>query len=76
LGTSAQWFCALAPATWGAAECVSDADNATILLTFAEEELEEIVREMKTETRPRWFPGVFLQTLLADGEAWVLTHFE
>jgi hypothetical protein len=52
LGTTAQRFCSLAPAIWGEAECISEGDNAAILLTYTEEELEEIVNEMKTETAP------------------------
>jgi hypothetical protein len=44
--------CGLAPSSWGEEARVSDEENVGLARTFSEEELEAIVKDMKTETAP------------------------
>jgi hypothetical protein len=56
---------------------VSPAENLHLALTFSEEYLAGIVKEMKTDTAPgpdAWFPGGFLPTLLAFDKTWGFTN--
>jgi hypothetical protein len=64
----------------GEADCVTDEDNASILLTFSEEELEALVKEMKMETAlgPDSFPVLFFKRcwpLVKHGVLHILNDF-
>jgi hypothetical protein len=44
--------CGLSPLTWGVAGQVTEEDNELLALTFSEADLEDIIKEMTTETAP------------------------
>jgi hypothetical protein len=44
--------CGLSPSAWGADGKVSAEENEELALTFSEQELEEIVKDMKSDTAP------------------------
>ncbi|KAK1697110.1 hypothetical protein QYE76_013807 [Lolium multiflorum] len=52
LGTAATRVCGLSPSAWGADGKVSTEENEGLALTFSEQELEEIVKDMKSDTAP------------------------
>nr|XP_051220218.1 uncharacterized protein LOC127337707 [Lolium perenne] len=52
LGTTTTRGCGLAPDTWAGRQRVSQTENDRLMLTFSEEELENIVKDMKTNTAP------------------------
>ena len=52
LGSTTQRLCGLAANTWATQGRVSQADNDGLALTFTEEELEAIMKDMKSDTAP------------------------
>ncbi|KAK1617796.1 hypothetical protein QYE76_023313 [Lolium multiflorum] len=64
LGTTAARSCGLAPDTWAGGQRVSQAEKDRLALTFSEEELENIVKDMKTNTAPGpdGLPVIFFKT--------------
>jgi hypothetical protein len=68
LGCSAPRVCGLAPSSWGEEARVSDEENVGLACTFSEEELEAIVKDMKTDTAPGpdGFPVVFFKRFWAQ----------
>jgi mannosylglycoprotein endo-beta-mannosidase len=80
LGTPAQRVCGLAPSTWGSAGQVSSAENEALCLTFSEDELEQVIQEMKTDTAPGpdGFPVLFFKRcwqLVKNGVLHILNDF-
>ncbi|KAK1650153.1 hypothetical protein QYE76_067958 [Lolium multiflorum] len=63
LSASAPRVCGLAPSAWGEEARVSDEENVGLECTFSEDELEAIVKDMKTDTAPGpdGFPMVFFK---------------
>jgi hypothetical protein len=52
LRTAGSRNCGLAPATWLNRHRVSEEENAMLMVTFSESELDAIIREMKSDTAP------------------------
>jgi hypothetical protein len=65
LGTTATSGCGLAPNTWLGRQRVSQEENNLLALTFSEEELDVILKDMKTNTAPGLdgLPVIFYKTL-------------
>lgn len=63
IGTERPRWASLAPNVWDASKMVSDADNAAILLSFSDEEIEGALKAMKTDTAPGpdGFPVAFFK---------------
>jgi hypothetical protein len=70
LGTEAARSCGLAANAWEAHARVSNDENLLLELTFSEEELEGVIKAMKTDTAPGpdGFPVAFFQKMLAVGK--------
>ncbi|KAK1683865.1 hypothetical protein QYE76_044713 [Lolium multiflorum] len=80
LGTTAARSCGLAPDTWAGGQRVSQAEKDRLALTFSEEELENIVKDMKTNTAPGpdGLPVIFFKTfwpLVRRGILHILNDF-
>jgi hypothetical protein len=80
LGTTATRGCGLAPDTWLGRQRVSQEENDSLALTFSEEELDGLVKDMKTNTAPGpdGLPVIFYKTfwpLVKQGILHILNDF-
>jgi hypothetical protein len=76
LGSDNPHLCGLAQHAWELSPRVSPEENLHLALTFSEEELTAMVKEMKTDTAPGsdGFPVAFFSALLALSKTWGFTH--
>jgi hypothetical protein len=80
LGSESIRLCGIAQNAWDTSPRVSAAENLHLALTFSKEELEEVVKEIKTDTAPGLdgFPVAFFQrcwSLVKHGVLHILNDF-